>query len=91
MNIIEFIVPFIVSFILTLISLLVGYSLGKIERPLPPKIQDQLQEIFKKKISDSQVGAVSRPTQDQLDRFNNPKLAQEEQIMREELDRLNNQ
>lgn len=82
------------GFIITLISLLIGFSLGRHEKPLPPKVQEQLKEIFKKKIADPLVndrgvGAVSRPTQDQIDRWNNPKLAQEEAIMNKTFEELN--
>lgn len=81
--------------LITLISLLIGFNLGRYEKPLPPQVQRQLAEIFKKKIdplvNESGVGAVSRPTQEMIDRWKNPQLAVEEEVMEEELDRLNKQ
>lgn len=83
-------IELITGSLITLIALLIGFSLGRHEKPIPPKVAEHLQEIFKKKISpQSSVGAVLTPTQEQLDRYKNPKLAEEEKIMEEELDRLN--
>ena len=86
------IVELLLGAALILIGILVGFSLGQHGKPLPPKVQQQLTEIFKKKVdlvNPAGVGAVTRPTQDQIDRWNNPKLAQEEKIMSETFTELN--
>lgn len=86
-------IELITGALITLVSILLGFSLGRFEKPLPPKVQEQLTEIFKKKIPlipQSEVGAVPRPDQSTIDRWNNPKLAQEEEIMAKTLQELNN-
>lgn len=89
-------IELVLGFAISLVSLLIGFSLGRFEKPLPPKLQQQLQEVFKRRVADplinpSGVGAVPRPTQEQLDRYKNPQLAQEEQIMTQTFTELNKQ
>jgi hypothetical protein len=77
--------------LITLISLLIGFSLGKYQQLIPEEAKkaliENLKEITQKRVSD--VGPVPRPTQKDLNMWNNPKLAEEQRVMEQEFKNLN--
>jgi len=79
----------LIGFTITLISLLVGFSLGRYQQSLPPSVNKQIQQIFKKVVPDTDVGGIEPPTQRDLDFYNNPKLAREHEELNRTFDKLN--
>jgi len=77
---------FIGGFIVTIISLLLGFYLGsKSERSgLPEETLAKVKQVFKKiQLKREAVGGVTRPTAQDIERYDNPKLKEEEQAMAE--------
>lgn len=79
----------LLGFTITLISLLIGYSLGKHQQVVSPDVQKRINTIFKKVVTNPDVGPIARPTvQDNYYR-DNPKAKIEDEVMSEALDKLN--
>lgn len=75
--------------IISLSSLLIGFSLGKNESPMPPDVRRKVEQIFKRVVPPSEVGAIERPTQQDNFYRDNPLIAQEHKIMEDEIDKIN--
>lgn len=86
-------IEFIISSIITSISMLVGYSLGRWNSPTPPNIQRKIDKIFHKVVSSAptlpgdEIGPIQRPTATQNYYRDNPKQAEEDRLMLEEIQR----
>lgn len=80
-----------IGFGITIISLLVGFNLGKYQQLIPEEARkallENLKEITQKRVSD--VGPVPRPTQKDLNMWNNPQMAEEHKVMEQTFGDLN--
>lgn len=85
----EFFLSFILGFILTTMGICLGYNLGRHSQVVPPDTQKQINQIFRKVIPNREVGGIPRPTAEQNYYRDNPRQAQEDQIMTKEIDKLN--
>lgn len=86
---IELIVGALLGVGLFLLGYLLGFSTGRHDTPIHPELKKRMQDIMEKKVLPSSgVGPVERPTQDMIDRYNNPNLAEEEAIMKDTFDEL---
>lgn len=79
----------IIVTLISLISLLIGHSLGKHESAMPPDVRKKVEQIFKRVVPKSEVGAIERPTAQDNYYRDNPKIAQEDELMENTIDILN--
>jgi hypothetical protein len=70
------IIEIICIWVLTIASASIGYLIGR-EYPT----REEVVKALKKKMDNTPVGAVKRPSAEQLRRWKNPKQAAEEQAM----------
>lgn len=87
-------IDFIFGSVISVVSLLIGFSLGKNQSPIPPSIQQEVKkkydEVMRKVAPPSDVGAVIRPTARERELRDNPRIAEEQTIMSETLQRAIN-
>lgn len=67
--------------VLSLISLYIGYSLGKGSSIISEETQKQVKRLIQALPIKRDIGVVPRPTQQDVERFNNPILQAEEEEM----------
>jgi hypothetical protein len=76
-------IDYAVGSILTLVSVIVGYLIGKNINPFPKDTIEKVKTIFEKIPVKSDLGAIPRPTQAEIERFNNPLKEAEDKAMGE--------
>lgn len=72
----------IISLIIT-VNFVVGFMLGRAARN--PQLVEDIKKEIKRKMNTGKVGAVTRPSAQQLANWKNPKKYQEEEAMAETL------
>jgi hypothetical protein len=81
-------IEIITGSIISLISLYIGYSLGKGSSIIPEETQKQVKRLIQALPIKRDIGAVLRPTQQDVERFNNPILQAEELEMSKTLSEI---
>ncbi len=64
--------------VITLISLWLGYTMGKGSSIIPEETQRQVKRLIQSLPIKKDIGAVARPTQQDIERYENPTLNDEE-------------
>jgi len=81
-------IELLTGFTLTIVSLLIGFQLGKNQTVVSTDVKRQINQIFKKVVPKSEVGAVERPDAIQNFYRDNPQIAKEHEIMEKEFDKI---
>lgn len=74
-------INFIIGSTLTLISILIGYYLGKGSSIIPEETRKQVKKLIQALPIDKGVGAIPRPTAQQLKDWDNPLIQAEKEEM----------
>jgi hypothetical protein len=72
-------IDFLIGSLITLVSLWVGYKLGKGSSIIPEETQRQVKRLVQALPIKNDLGGVMRPTQTELNKFENPLLEEEEE------------
>lgn len=81
-------IELITGFVITIVSLYMGFNLGKHASIATPDITNKVNQIFKRVVPKTEVGAIERPTQQDNFYRDNPQYAQEQEAVGSTLDDL---
>lgn len=77
-------INFIAGAVVTVLSILIGYSLGKGSSIIPEETRKQVKKLIDAMpFTKHDLGAVERPSAQDIKRFDNPLLKEEEEAMSE--------
>jgi hypothetical protein len=76
-------INFLIGSLTTLISLYIGYTLGKGSSIIPEATQRQVRQLIRELPIKRDIGAVERPTAEDVRNYENPLVKDEEDEMSE--------
>lgn len=80
-------IDFLLGSIITGIGVYVGFTMGKGSSIIPEETQKQVKRLIQNLPIKKDVGAVSRPTEQQIENWNNPLIRAEKNEMKDFFDK----